>query len=320
MEAVGSRRRCAWSFAVARTSEASPPAARRQTSAGVVNAKLIVRLGDFYRRVLHVFWGIVGPNAAYRMMGALARRFYRSYEPVRLRSEAQCRAALGDRPDVAEIAERAFVHRCWNLVDLALADRFLRASTISRYGGRIPSPLLELLLDAQRRGRPVILVTAYYGPFDLLPVFLGYNGVRAGVVYRPHANAAFDAYRKAVRGRSGCEMISTADVLIRVPAILEQGGTVAILSDHHAGPRGVLTTFLGLPTRVSRSVALLADRYGAFVGVAGIHRVGGRFRFELLAEDYFGPDAWRDEPDPITYITRRTIAALERLVLSDPSQ
>lgn len=270
--------------------------------------------------MLYVFWGIVGPDVAYRMMAALARRFYRTYEPVRLRSEAQCRAALGDRPDVATIAERAFVHRCWNLVDLALADRLLRASTVSRYGGRIPSPFRDLLLDAQRRRRPVILVTAYYGPFDLLPVFLGYNGVRAGVVYRPHANAAFDRYRKTVRARSGCELISTTDALTRLPAILEQGGTVAILSDHHAGRRGVPATFLGLPTRVSRSVALLADRYGACVGVAGVRRVGERFTFELFAEDYFTPDTWRDEPDATGYITRRFLAALERIVRADPGQ
>ena len=37
-------------------------------------------------------------------------------------------------------------------------------------------------------------------------------------------------------------------------------------------------------------------------------------------EDLFGPDDWRNDPDPVVYITRRYLAGLERLILADPSQ
>ncbi|MBU1776187.1 MAG: hypothetical protein KJ899_06065, partial [Gammaproteobacteria bacterium] len=46
---------------------------------------------------------------------------------------------------------QAFVHRAWNLADLMLADRLLHAGTYARYGGRIPEPYRQLILDAQHR-------------------------------------------------------------------------------------------------------------------------------------------------------------------------
>ncbi len=48
------------------------------------------------------------------------------FDPLRLRSEAQCQAALGETrsaAEVADIAKQAFIHRAWNLVDLTLAER-----------------------------------------------------------------------------------------------------------------------------------------------------------------------------------------------------
>ncbi len=285
--------------------------------------RALVRLSNTYRRVLALVLGVIGPRAAYSVLAILARCVYRLFDPLRLRSEAQCRAALGNRyppGEIPRVAERAFIHRGWNLADLMLADRLIHPGTYHRYGGRIPEPYLGMILDAQRRRQPVILVTAYYGPFDLLPLFLGFNGIRAAAVYRRHANPDFDAYRRAIRARSGCEMIPDTEAVGRLPEILKGGGTVAILSDHHAARRGVLVTFLGLETVASRSVGLLAWHYEAVVVVAGIRRRNDAFDFEMVVSDLFEQSAWRGEDDPIVYITRRYVRALESIVLHDPTQ
>jgi lauroyl/myristoyl acyltransferase len=293
-----------------------------------------LRAGDVHRRLLGVYVAVLGPRAAYALMGALGRGLYRLITPFRLRSEAQCRAALGAQPqaawgdglrpdEVARIAEQAFVHRIWNLTDLLLAPRLLHANTFSRYGGRIPEPHLADMLDAQRRGQPAILVSAYYGSFDLLPVFLGYNGVRAAAVYLAHGNAAYDELRRRVRARSGCEMVPVERALQRLPQVLESGGTVAIVADHHDERRGLPATFLGLPTRVSRSVGLLAWRYDADVVVAGIRRVREKFAFAIEVMDVIKHDAWRGTADAdrvIQYVTERYLRALEALVRHDPAQ
>ncbi|MCK4340425.1 MAG: lysophospholipid acyltransferase family protein [Phycisphaerae bacterium] len=285
--------------------------------------RILIRLSNAYRRVLAVFLGVIGPRAAYSLLAVLARWLYRLFDPLRIRSEAQCQAALGQTrsaAEVADIAEQAFIHRAWNLADLMLADRLIRRGTYHRYGGRIPEPCRGMMLDAQRRRQPVILLTGYYGPFDLLPLFLGYNGIRAGVVYRAHANPDFDAHRLAIRARSGCEMIPDTQAVSRLPQILENGGTVAILSDHHAAERGIPVTFLGLETAASRSVGLLASHYEAVVVVAGIRRLRDAFRFEVVVADLLDPSAWRGEDDPVVYITERYVPALETIVRDDPRQ
>jgi KDO2-lipid IV(A) lauroyltransferase len=286
-------------------------------------ARLMMRVSDTYRRCLGFVLGLIGPRAAYALLGVLARCVYRLFDPLRNHSEAQVRAALGEGvPDdeIRRLARQSFVHRVWSLGDLMLADRRVRAHTYPRYGGGIPEPYRSQLHAAKKQGRPLILITAYYGPFDLLPLFLGFNGFPAGVVYRPHRNPHYDAFRRRVRSASGCEMIPVEKAVSRLPEILEAGGTVAILSDHHAEKRGVPVTFMGLPTQASRAVGLLAEHYRAVVAVAGIRRLHESFQFEIVVEDMFDERAWAGDDDPIASITRRYVAAQEKMVRADPAQ
>ncbi len=285
--------------------------------------RVLIWLSDGYRRLLAVFLAIAGPETAYRFTERLARLLYRSLPFVQGRTEAQCRAALaGQVPeaDIPRLAEQSFVHRQWNLTDLMLADRFLHPNTHSRYGGQIPQPFLGMLADAQERRQPVILLTAYYGPYDLLPVFMGYNGIRTAAVYRPHRNRRYDAYRNRIRARAGCELIPIQQALDRVPQVLEAGGTVALLADHHVEGRGVQSTFLGLPTVASRLVGLLAERFGAVVAVAGIRRTGRPFHFQIEVAGLLVPEEWRSAGDPVACITDWYLRAMERIVRADPAQ
>lgn len=286
-------------------------------------AAAIMRLNNLHRRLLVVLFAVSGPRFAYAFTAFFAKTLYRTLDPLRSRSEAQARAALGstryaDR--INQIAEEAFIQRMWNLTDLLLTDRFLHPGTFARYGGQVPEPFLGRLLSAQRRGQPAILLTAYYGSFDLLPVFVGFNGVRSSTVYLPHRNPGFDTFRRRIRGRSGLEMIPLPEAHQRVGEVLEAGGTVALVADHHADRKGLPVTFLGLPTRAIRSVGLLAWRYKADVVVAGIRRVDRQFRFEILVRDVILNGDWAAESDPVEYITHRYLKALEEMILEDPTQ
>lgn len=286
-------------------------------------ARAVVWLGNVHRRAMGVYFAILGPEVAYAVTGWLGRALYGLLDPLRIQSEAQGRAALAGRvprDQVPTIAERAFVHRVWNVTDLLLADRLLHPGTWFRYGGRIAEHHRRRLIDALNRKQPVILLTGYYGPFDLLPIFLGFNGVRAGVVYRRHGNVAFDKYRRRVRSRGGCELVPLEQAGTRLGEILADGGAVAIVADHHAQRGGLPATFLGLPTKVIRSVGLLAWRYNADVIVAGLRRVGDGFRFEIVVTDIMDHTEWAAADDPVVYVTQRYLRGLEALVLGDPSQ
>lgn len=280
-------------------------------------------LGNLHRRLLAVLFAIVGPRIAYRITGWGARTIYGLLEPLRLRSEAHCRAALQDHVpanDIPRIAAQSFVNRARNMTDLLLASRLLRPANFERYGGRIPEPYLSQLLDGQRRRKPTILLTAYYGSFDLLPIFLGYNGIQASAIYLPHSNKGFDAFRRKVRAQSGCDLVPVNQALTRFGQVLGEGGTVALLADHHDEVRGMPVEFLGLETKVSRSVGLLAWRYEANVVVAAIRRLDETFRFEIVVADVIDHKHAAVHADPVEYVTYRYMQALERLILADPAQ
>lgn len=288
-----------------------------------LTARPLLWLADAQRSITAAALAILGPRAAYAVGELLARAVYRLADPIRTRSEAQCRAALAPHApaaDLGRIAEAAFVHRVWNLVDLYLAGRWLHPGTFRRYGGEIPVALREALLAGQRRGQPILLLTAYFGAFDLLPLFLGYNGIRVTAVYRPHVNRRFDALRQRVRTRSGTEMVAVSEAPGRIERVLSQGGTVALLWDRHRPARGVEATFLGLPTRAGREVGVLACRHAADVVVAGLRRAGRRFRFEFVVADVVRHQEFVHRPDGVEWVTRRCLVALERLVLTDPTQ
>ncbi len=286
-------------------------------------AQAVVRLGNVHRRMLGVLFVLIGPKYAYRLTGAAAGLLYRLLDPLRVRSEAQCRAALAGRvPDeaVARIAEQSFVNRARNLTDLMLASRLLRADTYARYGGRIPEPLFSQLAEAQLHRKPVILLTAYYGSFDLFPILLGYNGIRATAIYLPHGNPGFDAYRRRIRSQSGCEMVPVDRGGARIGEVLDHGGMVALVADHHVEARGMPVTFLGIETKALRSVGLLAWRYQADVVVAGIRRLGETFQFDLIATDTIRREETVARDDPVAFVTDRYLRALERLIRQDPTQ
>lgn len=285
--------------------------------------RLLILLSDAYRQCLVVSLAIIGPRPAYWLAAKMAGMLYAMHQPLRQISETHVRAALGDRLDesaVRELARRAFVHRTWDFVDLLLVRYRIYQRNYAALGGRIDDEYLNLIHKAQADGRCVLLVTCYYGPFDLLPVFLGYNGVRALVVYKRHANPRFDAFRKSVRSKSGCELVPIEEAMDRITRTMESGGVAALVADHMDDDRGVPISFLGAPTTAMRSVGLLAWRYDAAVVVAGIRRMDNCFRYRLTVADMFDPSAWTDKADPIVTITERYVRALERIVLDDPSQ
>lgn len=286
-------------------------------------ASLVLHLSNLHRLSLTMLFGIVGPRIAYQITGLGAGLLYQLLPPVRRRSEAQCRLALTGFVSVDEvpgIARESFVNRAKNLTDLMLASRFARASNYTECGGQIPQPHLSTILDAKRRSQPIIFLTAYFGSFDLLPLFLGYNGVHASVIYLSHPNVQFDKLRRRVRGQSGCEMIPTQNAA-RVEQILSQGGAIALLADHHLeGHRGLSASFLGLPTKVSRSVGLLASYYEADVVVGGIIRHSDDFQFRWIVADVIQAEDINTQPDPVRYVTERYLNAFERMIRENPVQ
>ncbi|MGE3180672.1 MAG: lysophospholipid acyltransferase family protein, partial [Phycisphaerae bacterium] len=235
--------------------------------------RFILALGNVHRRALARLYWVLGARFAYWFSTLGARLIYWLLPPLQLRSEALCYAALHDSHTIDEIraiARQSFLNRTLNTTDLILARHRLTAKNYARMGGALPAPQLSDIRAKQRTGKPIILVTAYFGSFDLLPILLGYNDVAASVVYLPHLNKGFDRFRRSIRGKSGSELVAVDDAGARFQDVLAAGGTIGVVADHHVTERAVPVKFFGIDTSVPRSIGLLAWRYNAEVAVAGI--------------------------------------------------
>ena len=277
-----------------------------------------------YRPILTRFLNLIGPRLTYALYAILARITYACIEPIRTRSESQCAAALAsdfDERTIKTIAKQAFINRTLNLADLILASKRINARNYAHHGGDIPEPYKQKLLTAAENKTPVILITSYVGPYDLLPLFLGYNNLTPTAVYKPHPDPNFDAFRQHVRTKSGCKLVPIQNALTEIPKTLETGGQVAILADQHdESKNSIPATFLNQPTRASKTIPLLAQQYKAAIAVAAIHRTRKPLHFEIIIADYFDAAPWNNAPNHNQYIADRYLTALEKIIHADPTQ
>ena len=143
---------------------------------------------------------------------------------------------------------------------------------------------LEQVLEAQRQGRGVILVSGHFGNHDIARAVLASKGMGVAALYRPQRNPYFDRHFAATiraiseplfpRGRRGLSDLVTH---------LKKGGMLGMLIDQHMS-HGAPLTFLGHRALTALSAADLALKYNCLlVPVYGIRHKDG-LHFDLLIE------------------------------------
>ena len=190
-----------------------------QAVASFIGRRPLYRLSDLHRPLLVVYFAIFGPRVGVRVDRLAGSR---ALSPARPRPPAKRGPVSGGIEGTGTAARirtlpkrRSFTGRgtspicIWPTACCTAAHTNDTAAPFPNRAGP--------LLAAQPRRQPAILLTAYYGPFDLLPLLLGFNGVHCGAVYLSHKNPDFDAYRRHIRGRSGTELIPVQQAISRLP-------------------------------------------------------------------------------------------------------
>jgi KDO2-lipid IV(A) lauroyltransferase len=143
---------------------------------------------------------------------------------------------------------------------------------------------LDQVMEAQRTGRGVILVSGHFGNHDIARAVLASRGMAVGALYRPQRNPYFDKHFAATiraiseplfaRGRRGLSELVTH---------LRRGGMLGMLIDQHMS-HGAALTFLGHRALTALSAADLALKYNCLlVPVYGIRHADG-LHFDLVVE------------------------------------
>ncbi len=144
---------------------------------------------------------------------------------------------------------------------------------------------LDPILQAQRQGRGVILVSGHFGNHDIARAVLAGKGMTAGALYRPQRNPYFDAhFSTTIRAISEPLFARGRRGLADLVTYLRKGGIVGMLIDQHFHT-GAPLDFLGHRALTALSAADLALKYNCLlVPVYGIRQPDG-LHFELIVEE-----------------------------------
>lgn len=181
--------------------------------------------------------------------------------------------------------------------------------------------------------RPVLIVTAHFGNWELAGYVTGAMGLKSYAVARVLDNPHIERFVRRLRQATGQTLIAKKDDFDRLTAALASGGKVSTLADQDAGARGVFVDFFGRPASTHKAVALMAIEFGAKILVVGVPRVKREGRPALPAPpglqdlfyavevgDVIDPADYAGRADAVRAITERYTTALERIIRRHPEQ
>lgn len=177
--------------------------------------------------------------------------------------------------------------------------------------------VLRLLL---KRDQGLIMLTGHFGNWEILGYILATLGFNTTSIARPLDNPYVNDWLLGVREKKGQRIIAKKGATSEVIDVLSRGGAVGFIADQNAGSKGIFVDFFGRKASTYKSIGLLAMEYQVPIVIGYARRVGDRFQFRVGAQDIIYPQDWKDQDDPLRYITQRYTKAIEDFVLKDPGQ
>ncbi len=176
--------------------------------------------------------------------------------------------------------------------EVAWAQRRLHLSNWSQYVRfKNSRTTLRHLLDT----RPVVTVTGHYGNFEIGGYTMGLMGISSTTIARRLDNRFLHNWVHRFRGAKGQHMVDKEGCAPLVQAHLENGGTLSLLADQHAGEKGCWVKFMGVPASCHKALALFSLGSDSPMMAGYTRRVDGQpMQFESACTGVADP---QDDPD-----------------------
>ena len=173
--------------------------------------------------------------------------------------------------------------------------------------------------------RPVVVLTAHFGNWDLLAAYAIAKGIPITTVGREARNVGLQEALRWMREQYGVETLWRSDktALKRLISCMREKRVIAALIDQDTRVESIFTPFFGIPTRTTSSLVELGKKFDARFVYAFLKRTSNgpsgqenellSRPFELLAGEL--PDAGTTEEILTAYHTH-----LERCISAHPEQ
>jgi KDO2-lipid IV(A) lauroyltransferase len=177
--------------------------------------------------------------------------------------------------------------------------------------------LVRYLLD----DRPLLLIAAHLGNFEVGGYILGILGFPTYTVARTLDNPFLDRFLNRFRGGTGQHIIPKNGGYDQIAEVLARGDTMSFLADQYAGPHGCWVQFFGRPASAHKAIALFALDNNARMSVCASRRLDRPMQFELVNYAITDPHAADNESvGTIRELTQWYTTRLEELIRQTPDQ
>ena len=270
-------------------------------------------------RVTALFIQMSDVNTSLRTARFLGRCLYYLYHRGRLRAMENLRLSFPDKSLswLERTTRRSFEHIVMLVFDVLYTTRLIRLSTWTNYVefDHISEPLQ---LMVQNRG--VIMVTGHYGNFEVLGYALEVLGLESYSIARQIYNPNINKFLLGVRERQGQIIIDKKGATNDMLQILDSGSILSFIADQNAGRKGIFVDFFGRKASTYKSIGLLAMQYDLPIVVGYARRLHDQYRFEFGVHTIILPKDWKQQDDPLYWITAQYTKGIEEFVRVDPEQ
>jgi Kdo2-lipid IVA lauroyltransferase/acyltransferase len=170
-------------------------------------------------------------------------------------------------------------------------------------------------------GRGILVLTAHFGNFELLPAAHAMHGYQISLVHHTQRFLAGDALINFVRARAGVTAMRKHSAARAVLASLRRGEMIGIPFDQNAKrSEAVFVPFFGEPAATTSGLARLVMISRALVVPAFIVRQPDMRSHRIVIQDEIPVQRTGDEKADIEENTRRFVKPVEDMVRRYPEQ
>lgn len=224
------------------------------------------------------------------------------------------KAAFGEERTPAELKRLTgdvYIHMGQTFAEL-IAMTKVDAKYVDKY---IKIHNIERVDRASKNPNGMILVSAHFGNWELVCVSAVYKGYPMYMIARDQKMKRLNELLNVLREMKGNFVIRKGMDIKNVFRVLHAGKCVGLLGDQNAGANGQLANLFGRPASVAVGPYRFAQKCGAWVLPAFVHRVKGPYHEVVLEE----PLEIKEGEDLLPYIQRYN-DLLEKNIRNHPEQ
>ena len=223
--------------------------------------------------------------------------------------------AFGDPLSASQrrrIARKVFVNLGRNVMEWLQLPK-LSAEELQRL---VSAEGIEHIRRALAAGNGALMVTAHFGNWELIPLYLKSLGFEGAVLARRLRYAEYESFLIAMRGEKGVPTLARGSSQ-EVAALLRSNRLVGLLPDQDIDSLdGVFVNFFGHPAHTPIGPAALSVLTGAPIIPCFIRREGAKFR--LVIEPPLRAPELADRAAAMRELTQAWSAVVESSIRSTP--